>query len=481
MALLDRGGAATAIYSDELPGGRLDWGELLACIESCASGVAGARRAGPARPGTWVCVSRRPLHLIAVLGCLGQGPAAVVEHDGPPAMFDALSAACPPGLVVCDAPDSGAARWAAASGVPVHLIGLPAGQPGPRRSPGAATGPAALQFFTSGTTGQPRCVSIGAAQLLAAIQGVIGRLSLTESDTSLSIVPLTHTLGLVTSVLAALAGGGAVAFADPHRARSVLGILAAARPTWCAASPSALRLVQAGTGNAGANWPTLRFLRSSSALLPDELADSLEGQFGVPVVNAYVMTEAPGEIASQDLIGGARRGTVGRPTLCEVEIRPLADEAAAGKDGQIWIRGPNVAAGTPASDGRSSWLRTGDVGHLDDAGFLRITGRTADVINQGGLKVWPAEVEAVALRHPDISAAVAFPIPHQGLGETVGLAFVARAGRPVDRSAVRRLFMSELPREKWPGTIVPCDQLPLTSRGKISRRRMWQLLGIEPR
>jgi acyl-CoA synthetase (AMP-forming)/AMP-acid ligase II len=230
--------------------------------------------------------------------------------------------------------------------------------------------------------------------------------------------------------------------------------------------------------DSGRVWPDLRFLRASSAPLPDALVASLEEHYAVPVVNAYVMTEAPGEIASQELHGDRRRGTVGRPTLCEVDIRPESGPAAAGTGGEIWIRGPNLASTVAASAG--GWLPTGDIGLFDDAGFLRITGRNHDIINQGGLKIWPPDVEAVVLRHPAVGAAVAFPIPHDGLGETVGLAVVPASGRTVDRTEIRRLLMADLPRYAWPSTIVICADIPRSARGKIQRHVLWRALQDVP-
>jgi acyl-CoA synthetase (AMP-forming)/AMP-acid ligase II len=478
FALLEREGAAAALYGEAVPGGLLKRKDLAADIQAFAGYVSSAWRGrSQGAASAWVAARNPYQHVVAALGCLACGPTALVERDGPAGMFDTLALACPPALVVCDIGDCDAARWADGHGVPVHVVA-------PDRQPTAAScdpvADSSLQFLTSGTTGPVKCVSVGVPKLLAAVTGVGRRLVLTESDVSLSIAPLTHTLGFVTSVLAGLVAGGSVAFADPQRPNVMLQAVRAARPTWCAASPSGLRLLHTIMRGAGAAWPDLRFLRASSAPLRDDLADMLEDSFQVPVINAYAMTEAPGEIASTDMGGGGQRGTVGRPTLCEVEIRSDGGVAPAGHDGEIWIRGPNVAAVGPAAGGQWPWLRTGDIGAIDDVGFLRISGRVHDVINHGGLKVWPPELEAVALRHPDITAAVAFPIPHEGLGETVGLAVVPRLGQAIDRSALRRLFMSDLPRDKWPSTIVVCREVPLTARGKVSRRQMWQMLGRGP-
>jgi acyl-CoA synthetase (AMP-forming)/AMP-acid ligase II len=481
LALLSGDGAATAVYEESAGGRRIGRRQMVADIEALSGSVTAADRASRAAGSAWVSCRDRYLLAVAALGCLRTGSVALAETKGPPAMFDTMAGHCPPAVVVSDSAGTAAAQWAAARGVPVRVISRPApgrhtaGQPA-----GAPDAEAALQFFTSGTTGPAQCVSIRGPQLLAALGGVTGRLRLSPADISLSIAPLTHTLGFITTVLVPLTAGGAVSFADPLRPSSLDEAISRTQPTWCATSPSGLKLVRTLTSSAGLRWPGLRFLRSSAASLPAALAAELEQHFGVPVINAYVMTEAPGEIASQDLDGDRCPGTVGRPTMCQVRVRSGPDAVPDGAVGEIWIRGPNVAV-TPSPDGELPWLPTGDVGCLDQAGFLRITGRSSDIINQGGLKVWPPDVEAVALGHPDVAAAVAFPVPHQGLGQTVGLAVVPRAGRSLDRSAVRRLLMAGLPRDKWPSTIVVCGQLPLTDRGKISRHAMWRLLELEAR
>ena len=475
LELLDTGGSGTAIHLSAPERREVDRGGLIRDIHAFAAGNPGAV---PEGRSVWVAVRDPYLHVTATVGSLHDGSVALVEPAGPAVAFDRLATLCQPALVVSDEVEADVVRWARGSGYPVRIVdrALPSRANGVR--PGAR-GDVRLQFFSSGTTGAPKCLGVGGAQLVAAVRGVGHRLELRPADVSLSIAPLTHTLGFVTTVLVALASGGSVAFADPMRARDVVATVTATRPTWCAATPSSHRLLRRIVSGASLGWPTLRLLRSSAAPLPDELVDELEGYFQVPVLNAYAMTEAPGEVASQDLAGDRVRGTVGRPTLCEVEIRSEGAVLPAGTPGEVWVRGPNVVLRDPTA-APGSWQATGDVGVLDETGLLRLTGRSADVINKGGLKVWPPDVEAAALRHPDIRTAVAFPIPHHGLGETIGLAVVPRDGAAVESTAVRRLLMSELPRDQWPSSIVVWDQVPLTPRGKVDRRGLWRLVdGVE--
>jgi acyl-CoA synthetase (AMP-forming)/AMP-acid ligase II len=476
LALIDTPGSPPAVRR---LAGRPDTTrpELLCAVERLAVTIGRSRRdlAGTA---IWVGTRDPYLMVVSTLAGLGVDSVALVDVDGPASGYDALVPVCPPQAVVCDSPATDLARWADATSTPILLVdGSELAGPGTRsagRSRPVAIDPR-IHFFSSGTTGAPKCVAVAGGALTTAVCGVVERLPLGPADTSLSITPLSHTLGMVTSVLVGLCSGGAVTFADPRRPREFLDTVAETGATWCAASPSGHAIGQRLLRDAGRAWPRLRFLRSSSAPLSPQLAAALEEFYEVPLVNAYVMTEAPGEIASQDVVGPRRAGTVGRPTLCDVDIRSAGPDTAAGADGEIWIRGPNVAV-TPAATA-DGWVATGDLGVFDEAGFLRVTGRTHDIINQGGLKIWPPDVEAVALRHPSVAAAVAFPIPHDGLGETVGLAVVPAPEHAIDRGALRRMLMADLPRHAWPGVIVVCSQIPRSARGKIQRGSLWRVLG----
>jgi acyl-CoA synthetase (AMP-forming)/AMP-acid ligase II len=466
LELIDRDPASPLIHADA-EREAVSYGQLLRDVRAFASGLGGVDRSGDG--AAWVAVHDPYLLLVGVLGALGVVSCAMVETTAGPADCDQMAASGEPGVVICDDPGSPVCAWARARGVPVTGVDLTAG--GGAATPPDGGGERCLRFFTSGSTGVPKCVGLALPQLRAALRGVARTISLGPEDVSLSTAPLSHTLGLVTTVLVAWASGGSVVFADLARPRALEAAVSGARPTWCAASPALLRLLLRLAAARDLDWSSLRLLRSASSPLTLELARGLEARFEVPVVNAYVMTEAPGEIASQGLDRHRRPGTVGQPPGCPVEIRNAGAEAV-GASGEVWIRGPNVAV----TAGPSGWLRTGDLGVLDESGLLTITGRRDDIINQGGLKIWPPDLEAAALQHAKVRAAVAFPIPHEGLGEVVGLVVEPRPGQELDRSEVRRFLMDRVARQKWPSTIVVCDSIPLNRRGKIPRRRMWQLL-----
>jgi acyl-CoA synthetase (AMP-forming)/AMP-acid ligase II len=467
LELIDRDRASPLVHAGA-DREAVSQGRLLRDVRAFASGLGGLD--GEAEGGAWLAVHDPYLLLVGLLGTLGSTSCALMDSASAAADCDQVAAAGLPGAVICDDPRSPVCAWARARSVPVRGMDVGAGDGTARPRDG---GPERrIRFLTSGSTGAPRCVALGLSQLTAAVRGVARTIRLGPGDVSLSVAPLSHTLGLVTTVLAAWASGGSVVFADLSRPGRLDAAISTARPTWCAASPALLRLLLRPGPGPDRDWASLRLLRSSAAPLPPELAERLEARFQVPVVNAYAMTEAPGEIASQGLDRDRAARTVGRPTVCQVEVRGAGGVGGPGGSGEVWIRGPNVAAAAPPA-----WWRTGDLGVLDGSGLLTITGRRDDVINQGGLKIWPSDLEAVVLEHPGVRAAVAFPIPHEGLGEVVGLAVEPRSGEAVDRAAIRRLLMDRLTRQKWPSTIVVCERIPLNRRGKVSRRHLWQLLG----
>lgn len=462
--LLPGGPSSTAVVDGARAGRAVTRGELLAAIARISADA--ATHADDGR-SLWISTSDRAAFVAAATAGLGLAPTALVEVDGPPAAFAQTADVCPPSAVLSDSPGSGAVRWAQAAGVPVVFVTPPGPGPAAPDPPSPAMDGIRLQVFTSGTSGPVKCVDVPGPQLRAAVDGVADRLGLGPEDVSLSVAPLTHTLGYVTSVLAAWSRGGGVVLADPTRSAELLGAVTAGRPTWCAAAPGLLWLV--GRTTSSVDWPDLRLVRASAAPMSDELADELEDRFQVPLITAYAMSEAPGEIASQPLTERLR-GTVGRPTLCQVRIRAVEDAPDAMQGGQVWVRGPNVVE--RGADGAPAWFATGDLGLMEPSGHLRLTGRVRDMINMGGLKIWPREVEAAALRQPGIVAAAAFAVPHRRMGERVGLAVVPGPGSDLDPPRVRRMLMSQLQREKWPAHVVVCDRIPLTGRGKVDRRRL---------
>ena len=190
----------------------------------------------------------------------------------------------------------------------------------------------------------------------------------------------------------------------------------------------------------GARKCSLRVIRSASSTLPPNVTGELEALFGVPVIDTYGMTEAASQIAANPM-GRRKPGSVGQPAGAEIAIMDREGRRLpAGKRGEIALRGPTITRGydndaaATETAFRDGWFRTGDLGYLDRDGYLFIVGRIKDIINRGGQKVAPAEVEQALLSHPDVVEAAAFSIPHRRLGEDVAAAVVLRQGRKGQRT-----------------------------------------------
>ncbi|MEV0289157.1 AMP-binding protein [Kribbella sp. NPDC050820] len=410
----------------------------------------------------WIATADPRATLLAVTAAMGRCRPAVVPVTVPAGGLPALCSGGLPTLVVHDSA-SVAAGWARSAGI--ATLDVDATTPGPDVDLRAGS----IGLWTSGSTGRPRLVELQPSHIEAAVTGVIGILGLSPLDISLGIAPLDHTLGLLTSAFAALAAGGGVVLAPGGSVSSLRHLCAQAPPTWCAAAPTAMRLLPAI-----GDLPALRFLRTSGAGMPPDLAERLENRYGVPAVNAYAMTEAPGEITSQPLVRAASRrsGSVGVPTLSRVEIRPA--DVAAGPDpdiGTVWVSGSNILTGS--ADGR---LNTGDLGYLTTDGELVLTGRLDDVVNRGGEKISPHWVETVTAAHPDVAECAAFPLP-QATGDTLlGLAVVLRG--PTDERTVRHYLAGRLSPAALPHRIYIVPQLPRSARGKLTRRLLAVQLGL---
>jgi len=295
---------------------------------------------------------------------------------------------------------------------------------------------------TSGSTGEPKRVPLTHANLLAGAAAIERSMELTEGDRFLNVTPHFRVVGLGL-VLAALKAGNAIYCAPGFLRAQFLDWAEAFEPTWFWAAPAMLKelLPLAQVRGAHPCGEALRVIRTGSAnLSPDWLAP-LEAAFGVPVVENYGMTEASPQIACNPLDRVQRRpGSVGKAAGAEILILNSNDQPApAGTEGEILIRGAGVTSGYEGEalsasgpndafwNGLGSrWFRTGDLGHLDADGYLYVAGRRKEMINRGGEKVWPRDVEQVLERHPAVEQAVVFAVPHATLGEEVGAAIVLR-------------------------------------------------------
>jgi oxalate---CoA ligase len=354
------------------------------------------------------------------------------------------------------------------------------------RAPSARPGvdDQALVLHTSGTTSRPKIVPLRQRNLAASARNIARSLELTERDRALAVMPLFHIHGIMASTLAPLSAGAAVIATTGFDAFKFHRWVAALQPTYYTAVPTMHQMVLARAGDRGTT--SLRFVRSSSASLPGSVLDGLHDLFDVPVIEAYGMTEASHQMTCNPLPPRSTKpGSVGIPTGIEVAILDQAgNELAPGTRGEVSIKGPSVVDGyenNPTANAAAftnGWFRTGDEGMLDDDGYLFLTGRLKEQINRGGEKISPLEIDDVVLRHPDVAEAVTFAIPHEKLGEDVGLAAVRVAGSELSEKELRDYLSAQLTAFKVPRTIVFVDEIPKGATGKIQRIGLAARLGL---
>jgi acyl-CoA synthetase (AMP-forming)/AMP-acid ligase II len=338
----------------------------------------------------------------------------------------------------------------------------------------------ALILHTSGTTSRPKRVPLSHNNLLASARTVAETYQLTPHDVSLCVMPLFHVHGLVASVLATFFSGGTVVLVERFNPLSFWSTVREHGVTWYSAVPTIHHLLT--TRHKGEQRPPgseqLRFIRScSSALAPSQLSE-LERKFGVPVLEAYGMTEAAHQMASNPPGAGQRRpGSVGRATGVIIAIlNDQGEHVPTGEKGEVCIKGTNVFMGyegNPEANANSftnGWFRTGDQGFLDADGFLTLAGRLKELINRGGEKISPLEVDEALLAHPSVSEAVSFSVPDRIYGEEVAAAVVLN--RPETETTLIQHCKSLLADFKCPKRIHIVDSIPRTATGKIQRRNV---------
>jgi acyl-CoA synthetase (AMP-forming)/AMP-acid ligase II len=409
-------------------------------------------------------------------------------------------------LVTASGVETPAREVARARGIPiVELEVSPNAPAGAFVLPtGTASGPAvdppgpddvALVLHTSGTTSRPKLVPLTHRNLLASARNVAATLALDGGDRCLNVMPLFHIHGLVAGLLAPLHAGGSVACPPSFRAAPFFAWWEELAPTWYTAVPTMHQALLSRAGSAGdtiASRP-LRFARSSSAALPPSVLGELEVALHAPVIEAYGMTEAAHQMASNPLPPAERKpGAVGLPAGPEIAILDGEGRSLpAGVVGEVAIRGENVFAGYEGNPEANrlafvdGWFRTGDEGVLDDEGYLLLRGRLKEIINRAGEKISPREVDEVLLGHPAVRQAVAFSVPDRLLGEDVAAAVVLEPGLDSSQAELQRFVAGRLADFKVPRQIVFLDELPRGATGKVQRIGLAEQLGLgspeEPR
>ena len=385
----------------------------------------------------------------------------------PPGRIEAARRARRDGCMLVEASLDASGRIALASDAPARR----------GASPAPADDDAALVLHTSGTTSRPKQVPLRQRNLHASALNIAATYGLTSADVAMCVMPLFHIHGLMASTMATLSAGGTVVVPPAFDAMTFWPVVDEHRATWYSAVPTIhqmLLLRHRGERPAGAD--RLRFIRSSSSALSPETMRQLESRFGAPVLEAYGMTEASHQMASNPLPPAERKpGTVG----CETGIRiAIMDDSgkqlAARERGEVVIRGATVLdayANNPEANAKAftdGWFRTGDQGFLDGDGYLSLVGRLKEMINRGGEKIAPREVDDVLLQHPAVAEAVAFGSPHPTWGEEVAAAVVLNG--PATEKELIAFARERLADHKVPKKLYLVEQIPRTATGKIQRR-----------
>jgi oxalate---CoA ligase len=360
-------------------------------------------------------------------------------------------------------------------------------------TPAANGGPAepddvSMVLHTSGTTSRPKIVPLTQRNLCASAGNIARTLQFTAADRGLNIMPLFHIHGLIAGVLAPLTAGSQVYCTPGFNALKFFGWMDEAAPTWYTAVPT---MHQAIISRARKNADVigrhpLRFIRSSSSSMPPQVIRELEEAFGAPLIESYGMTEACHQMCSNPLPPGIRKpGSVGLAAGPDVAI--MGDDGTllpAGETGEIVIRGANVTAGyesNPKANAEAfthGWFRTGDQGVADAEGYISLTGRLKEIINRGGEKISPREVDEILMDHPAVAQVVCFGMPHPKLGEEVAAVVVLREGQAATERELQDFVGQHAAEFKVPKKVLFMQEIPKGATGKLQRIGLAAKLGL---
>jgi len=347
----------------------------------------------------------------------------------------------------------------------------------------------ALFLHTSGTTSRPKMVPLTQKNLCASAYNIQKTLHLAPEDRCLNIMPLFHIHGLMAGVLASIIAGGSIVCSPGFFAPRFYDWMERFNPTWYTAVPTMHQAIlnRAQDNLKNIEKSSLRFIRSSSASLAPTVMAHVESTFGVPVIEAYGMTEAAHQMASNPLPPQERKpGSVGLPAGPEIAIMHEDQPTLLpqGELGEVVIRGDNVTLGymnnkeANQQSFSKGWFRTGDQGYLDRDGYLYLTARLKEIINRGGEKISPREVDEVLLIHPGVIQAVTFSVPDELLGEDVAAAVVLK-DKALTEKDLKQYAAKKLAHHKVPSRIIIIDEIPKGPTGKLQRIGLSKVLGFD--
>jgi len=469
-----------AAYLEQAPGaGKLTFGGLQRSTRAWARYL---DRAGVAPGGRVAIRLPDPLgYASALVSILGAGRIAVPLDPAAPAaeLARVLSVARPQAVV-----GSGDPAGSVGPGLPPGLAVL--SPPGPDESgpvPSGTQSGGGIFLCTSGTTGLPKGVLLGEDQLCHVAACVAQHHRLGPADRGYCCLPLFHVNAEVVGLLATLAAGACLVLEAKFSRRRFWATIEGQQITWINAVPAIITLL-AMEPPAIRPSSRVRFVRSASAPLPPSVMRRFEETSGVPVIETYGMTEAASMITANPLDGPRKAGSAGLPAGAEVRVVQLADSGPcpAFTVGRVQIRGRGVIrayaeGGRPGAIDRDGWLDTGDLGHFDADGYLFLAGRSDDVINRGGEKIYPREIEDFLLTQPGVRSAAVIAARDEVLGQCPVAYVVPAWPGPYDEieDALRAACEAALPRPKQPTAFRLVDELPVGPTGKVSRGRLREL------
>ncbi len=348
----------------------------------------------------------------------------------------------------------------------------------------------ALILHTSGTTSRPKMVPLSHGNLCKSAENIKNTLKLTNEDCCLNVMPLFHIHGLIGALLASISAGSSIICTPNYSSTEFFNWVSHFKPSWYSAVPTIHQSVLERSKHHSkiTSNHSIRFIRSSSSALPPKVMDGLEAIFDVPVIESYGMTEASHQMSSNQLPPGTRKKkSVGLPSGPEMAIMDAEGNLLKqGEVGEVVIKGPNVTTGYLNNKEANNtsfirgWFRTGDEGYFDEDNYLFLTDRIKEIINRGGEKISPREVDELVLDYPGVQQALTFAVPDTRLGEEIAVAIVPKEGVDISPWDIQKHVASRLIDFKVPRHVIFLKEIPKGPTGKLQRIGLADKLSIEP-